>query len=371
MSEELVVVHTEWGRHWSGGTQQVALLLEGLAQRGVKGCLVCQEGSMLAERMQGKVALKTFNLRGEHDLFTWRKFAQWLKVFKERQESLGHKLLVHVHSRKGALPTLLIAKRLKLKTVLHWRVAAPMPSIVRRLADVVIAISNSAAEQARKIGIPEDRLVVIYSGVDIDRFTVPLGVRAETREIARTQFGIAKDDFVVVAVGRLVPLKGYDLLLETLALFPLNERPKVLLVGDGEERPNLERLATKLGLEGWVQFLGFLSDIRLALFAADVFVQPSRNEGLGVAILEAMASGLPVIASRVGGIPEIVRDGETGLLFTPNDPFSLKEALTRIRRDEDLRHKISKRAQEWVAEHHDIRLLPVRVHETYLRVSKG
>jgi hypothetical protein len=98
MSEEFVLVHTEWGRHWSGGTQQVALLLEGLAQRGVKGCLVCQEGSMLAERMQGKVALKTFNLRGEHDLFTWRKFAQWLRVFKERQESLGHKLLVHVHS---------------------------------------------------------------------------------------------------------------------------------------------------------------------------------------------------------------------------------------------------------------------------------
>ncbi|MCS7187474.1 MAG: hypothetical protein RMK89_11050, partial [Armatimonadota bacterium] len=90
MPEEFVIVHTEWGRRWSGGTKQVALLLEGLAQRGVKSYLVCQEGSMIAERMQGKVPLKTFNLRGEHDLRTWLDFARWLKVFWERQSSLNH-----------------------------------------------------------------------------------------------------------------------------------------------------------------------------------------------------------------------------------------------------------------------------------------
>jgi len=103
MPEEFIVIHTEWGRHWSGGTQQVALLLEGLAQRGINNYLVCQEGSMIAERILGKVPLKTFNLRGEHDLKTWWEFARWLKVFGERQSSLNCAILVHVQSLEVCL----------------------------------------------------------------------------------------------------------------------------------------------------------------------------------------------------------------------------------------------------------------------------
>ncbi len=365
MSEELVVVHTEWGRHWSGGTQQVALLLEGLAQRGVKGCLVCQEGSMLAERMQGKVALKTFNLRGEHDLFTWRKFAQWLKVFKERQESLGHKLLVHVHSRKGALPTLLIAKRLKLNTVLHWRVAAPV-RFPLRFTDAVITVSDIAAQQILKGNFPAEKVAVVRSSIDTKFFEPFDGARMQMRN----HLGLKEDGFVIAGMGRLVKGKGYEVLLKSLSELAPSDRPTLLLAGDGGERQKLEGLATGLGIAQQVKFLGFQSDVRPILWAADIFVHVPTTfpEGTPNAILEAMAAGLPVIATPVGGIPEIVRDGETGLLVPPNDHKALAEAILKLRQDEVLRTELGKQAQKWVQEYHDVRQLPERVIRVYSRV---
>jgi len=321
---------------------------------------------MLAERMQGKVALKTFNLRGEHDLFTWRKFAQWLKIFKERQESLGHKLIVHVHSRKGALPTLLIAKKLKLKTVLHWRVAAPV-RFPLKFADAVLAVSEAAAQQILKSGFPAERVAVVRSSIDTKFFEPFDGARMQMR----SHLGLKEDDFVVAGMGRLVKGKGYEVLLKGIAELAPPERATLLLAGDGNERQKLEDLAAGLGIAQQVKFLGFQSDVRPILWAADIFVHVPTTfpEGTPNAILEAMAVGLPVIATPVGGIPEVVRDGETGLLVPPNDHKALAEAILKLRQDEALRTKLGKRAQKWVQEHHDIRLLPERVIQVYNRVT--
>ena len=362
------MVHTEWGRHWSGGTQQVALLLEGLAQRGIRGCLVCQEGSMLAERMQGKVALKTFNLRGEHDLFTWRKFAQWLKVFKERQESLGHKLLVHVHSRKGALPTLLIARCMKLPTILHWRVAAPIRLPIRLLADAVIAISEAARVHACKAGMPTERIFLIQSAIHTEKFAPP---NKDTRLECRKWWGVEGSEFVVTSTGRMAPGKGHEVLLKAISQLSSDDRPIAILAGNGPEWEKLQQLACELRIRDFVHFVGFQNDIRPVLWAADVFVHVPTYfpEGVSVAVLEAMAAGLPVIATPVGGIPEVVRDGETGLLVPPNDHKALAEAILKLRQDEGLRTELGKQAQKWAQENHDVRQLPERVIQVYNQVT--
>lgn len=362
---KLIVIHVEWGRHWSGGTQQVALLLDGLIQHSVESCLVCQEGSMLAERMQGKVTLKTFNLRGEHDLFTWRKFAQWLKVFKERQESLGHKLLVHVHSRKGALPTLLIAKMLKLKTVLHWRVAAPV-RFPLKFVDAVLTDADAAAQQVVRRGFPPERVTVLRCSIDTKIFEPFDGARTQMRN----HLGLKEDGFIIAGMGRLVKGKGYEVLLKSLAELAPSDRPTLLLAGDGGERQKLEDLATGLGIAQQVKFLGFQSDVRPILWASDIFVHVPTTfpEGMPNAILEAMAAGLPVIATPVGGIPEVVRDGENGLLVPTNDHKALAEAILKLRQDEALRVELGKQAQKWVQEHHDVRQLPERVIQVYSRV---
>jgi len=367
MPEEFIVIHVEWGRHWSGGTQQVTLLLEGLAQRGISNYLVCQEGSMIAERVRGRVPLKTFNLRGEHDLRTWWDFARWLKVFRERQSSLNHALVVHVHSRRGAFPTLFIARRLKLPTVLHWRVAAPLNMPVKRLADAVIAISEAARNYALKAGMPSERVYLVRSAILVGNFLRP------NEEVAldfRRQWDIPENAFVVTETARMASGKGHDVILKAVAELPRSERPMVLMVGNGPEWKNLQRLAQDLGVGESVCFTGFLDDVRLALWASDVFAHVPNffPEGVSVAVLEAMAAGLPVIASKVGGIPEVVRDGETGLLVPPNDHKALAEAILTLKRDGELRKKLAERAQVWAKENHDAESMPAQIEAIYRQV---
>ena len=317
---------------------------------------------MLAERLSGKVPLKTFNLRGEHDLPTWRKFSKWLSVFRERQSSLNQSILVHAHSRKGALPTLLIARFQKVLTILHWRVAAPM-RFLSRLADVVIANSNAAAEKVIKGGVKPERVFVVRSSIDTEFFKPP----NSAKEQIRSHWGIDKSDFVVAGVGRLVKGKGYDLLLKSIAAIPPTERPILLLAGDGSERTSLEKLAADLGVSEKVRFLGFQNDVRSVYWAADVFahVPTTFPEGTPNAILEAMAAGLPVIASKLGGIPEVIRNGETGLLVPAGDLDALTETLLKLRSDPSLRAAIGQAGQNSVRENHSIHSLIERTLQVY------
>lgn len=359
------VVHVEWGQNWSGGTQQVALLLEGLKRLDIRGLLVCQENSILAERMQNKLTLKTFNLIGEHDLVAWWRFRNWLKTFRTEQVSLKIHLLVHVHSRKGAFPTLLIARLLELPTILHWRVASPIRFPIK-FVDAVIAVSESAARQALKRGLPPEKVSVVRSSIDT-KFFEP---NSKVREQAREKLGLENDEFVIAAVGRLVKGKGYDVLLRSLVNFPRSDCPTLLLAGDGNERQQLEKLSNSLGLSQQVRFMGFQADIRPVLWAADVFVHVPTNfpEGTPNAILEAMATGLPVIGSKIGGIPEIVRDGETGLLVPPDEPKAVAEAINKLRQDKTLSEQLGRQAQAWVQEHHDASQLPEKVFQVYSQV---
>ena len=256
------IVHAEWGRRWSGGTNQALLLVRTLKARGVQGVLVCPVGSAMEERAQGHgVPTVSFPLRGEGDLKAWWQFARWLKG----TTSSGTTLL-HAHSRRGALPTLLIARWLRLPTVLHWRVAAPMPRLLARLASFVVAVSEVAAEKARQAGIPKERVAVTRSVVESERFVPP----PNARRWARERLELPADAFVVAGVGRMVAGKGYEQLVEAVALMVPTERPHLLLTGDGPMRAELERAAAKRRVGDWVRFWGFQADVRPILWAADV-----------------------------------------------------------------------------------------------------
>lgn len=183
---------------------------------------------MLAEQMQGRVTLETFNLRGEHDLFTWWKFGRWLSVFWQKQKALGHTLLVHVHSRRGALPTLFIVRRLKLLTILHWRVAAPV-RFPLRLVNVVIADSGAAARQVLRRGYPLEKVTILRSGIDTKFFEPFDGAR----EQMRNHLGLGENEFIVASVGRLVKGKGHDVLLRGIANLEPSARPTLLFAGGG------------------------------------------------------------------------------------------------------------------------------------------
>jgi glycosyltransferase involved in cell wall biosynthesis len=225
------------------------------------------------------------------------------------------------------------------------------------LVDCVIAVSANVRDFCiSHIGLPAEKLVVIYNGVALP--TDPLPSRRE----ARTGLGLPHDGPVIGAVTRLDPVKGVDSLIRALAKV---SGGILVIIGDGPERATLEALANDLGVAGRIRWVGHRRDVPCLLPALDVLVQPSLHEGLPNAILEAMAARLPVVATAVGGTPEVVVDGVTGMLVPPRDPQALAAAVTALLRDPDLRRKMGRAGREQVERRFSIEETVRRTEELY------
>ncbi len=189
------------------------------------------------------------------------------------------------------------------------------------------------------MGVPASRLHVVSNGVPT--FTPD----AETRRRTRTALGVDDSTFVCLYVGRLESVKGLHTLVNAAARLTESggRAMRVLLAGNGSERAALESLCRSLRLAATVTFLGERSDVQELLNMADAFVMTSRTEGLPMALIEAMAAGLPCVATAVGGIPAVLAD-DAGILVPPEDPHAVAEALTRLAGDDLMRRQLSERA---------------------------
>jgi glycosyltransferase involved in cell wall biosynthesis len=203
--------------------------------------------------------------------------------------------------------------------------------LYNRRVDWVVAISRRIRDVLIAAGVDGERISVIPSGVDVARFRGTEDVRVRVR---RDEWGARSGEPVVLVVGALVARKGHAVLLRAArSLAARGLRPTCVFCGEGRGRSELEGLAADLGVAGSVRFMGWRSDVAPLLAAADIVVVPSLHEGLGVAALEAGAASRPVIASRTGGLAEVVLDGETGWLVPPDDPDALAAALEAALRD--------------------------------------
>ena len=209
----------------------------------------------------------------------------------------------------------------------------------------IIAVSEAVAESLTANGAPRTKIVVIPNGVDADAFSDAPGHRTE----ARATLGVPEAAFVVAAAGRLSPEKGFDILLDAARR---RKGMTFLLAGDGPLSDTLTR-----DLPPNTRLLGRLDDIRPLLSAADVFAVPSRREGQGIAALEAMAAGVPVIASRIGGLAEMLADGQTALLIPPNDPAALAAAFSRLENDARLRRNLAQSASALVHDRYRLEVM--------------
>jgi glycosyltransferase involved in cell wall biosynthesis len=215
------------------------------------------------------------------------------------------------------------------------------------LADRVTCVSQQVADfVAREVGIPSEETVVIPNGVDLHRFD-----RLPAKQEVRRTLGLPNDELLVGTVTRLNPVKRLDVLLRAVAAL---EGVHTVIVGDGPERRQLEAMADQLGLADRVHLVGHQQDVRPWLAALGVFVLSSDWEGMSNALLEAMAAGLPIVATAVGGVPEVVVDDATGLLVPPGDPNALAEAITRLLRDPDLRRTMGQAGRARVVQHFSI-----------------
>lgn len=239
----------------------------------------------------------------------------------------------------------------------RWRRRAAFRWACRRsLATVAVSQAGAAALAARLHASP-------------DAFTViPNGIRPEPPSGAdiRRELGLAPGTLLLIAIGNLYAVKGHDVLLHALAEGGVTLPPwHLAIAGRGEEQGRLEALAVELGLRGRLSLLGYRADVADLLDAADAFVMPSRSEGLPLALLEAMFAARPIVVSAVGGIPEVVRDGEDALLVSPGDVQALAEALARLLPDANLRHKLGERARATAAARYSVDAMADEYEDLY------
>jgi glycosyltransferase involved in cell wall biosynthesis len=236
-----------------------------------------------------------------------------------------------------------------------------------RYADRFFCVSDDIAAEVQVLGALAGRKVfVVANGIDTRAFHTRDGA-----ELLRNSLGIPVTAPVIGTVGRLSKVKCQDLLLRAFRQIG-SERPeaRLLLVGDGPERGPLEALARDLGLAGRVAFAGYQPQPEQYLRVMDVFALTSRAEGMPLAILEAWASALPVVATRVGGIPGLVEDGRTGLLVDSGDEPALTQALRRVLAEPGLARRLGEAGRDRAVSEFDTQCMAREYHRHYLELME-
>jgi glycosyltransferase involved in cell wall biosynthesis len=331
----LSIVHVDAERGFSGGEVQVFLLLEGLRRLGHRNLLVCPPESRAEEQARERgLAVRAVPMRSDADLpAVWRL----RRLLRESAPDL-----LHLHTGRATWLGALAARGLGIPVLTTRRMDRTVKRnarnrwLYRTGVRRVVAISPAVAEALLEGGVEPGRIRTIPSAVD------PAALRPRrTRDALRAEQGLGPGEPLLLALAALVRRKGLDVLLDALArLAAAGPPPRLWIAGEGPERAALERQAARAGLGERVRFLGRREDAADLLAACDVFVMPSRREGLGVAALEAMAAGRPVVASRVGGLAAAVQEGGTGLLVPPEDPAALASALSTLLGDATLRARL-------------------------------
>ena len=333
------VVHLETGRHLYGGALQVLYLAQGLEERGIKSVLMVPRASEIAAAARKRwLRVEEFPYRGEGDLVAATRM---LWRFSRRDVEI-----IHLHSRRGAdtlgglagtlVPAPVVLTRRVDNREADWLVGAKY-ALYRRVVAISGAIRDVLAEQ----GVPPGKISLVHSAVDASDWPHPEDAAARDAE-----FDLPAGVPAGAMVAQFVPRKGHWVLMHALGILKVRgHTPNVVLFGRGPTRERVAALAEAAGVHGQIRFAGFRDDLHRWLGSFDFCVHPALKEGLGVAALEAGAAGIPVVGARAGGIPEVVVDGETGLLCPAGDAGALAAAIERLLGDPEAAREMGKRAR--------------------------
>lgn len=357
------VLHVINGEHYSGAERVQDLLATTLPEFGYDVAFACvKPGSFDANRQNREVPLSNVAMRTRFDLTAARRLAG---VFREQKceilhahtprslmvasgaaKILGCPLVYHVHSPVGRDSKRTWANRLN-----TWSETRNLQQAAR-----LICVSNSLRDYMRGLGHPEEKLRVVHNGVTVS----PLEAQVADKSVFWT--------LGMVALFR--PRKGLEVLLEAIKILAEQNLPVRLKCVGGFESETYElevfKLSEKLNVGHLIDWIGFERDVRARLKEMQIMVLPSQfGEGLPMVVLEAMAVGLPVIASKVEGIPEAIRDGQDGLLFTPNNPQELASQIRQLVKNRGLWAEISKSAWQRQRSEFSDRSMAARVASVY------
>jgi len=329
-------LHIDTARTWRGGQNQVLTTLMGLRALGHRTMLVAHSEGELRQRAAEGLDLVPLAPKTELDLTAAWRLSRLLRQLKPD--------VIHAHDPHGvamaALALSMSTQIVKPPLVASRRVDFHLRgnSLSRwkyRQVDCFICASEAIRQMLVGDGVAESRAVTVHEGIDIERVE-----RADPANL-HGEFWLPHHAPIVGNVAALVPHKGQRHLIDAAKAVVLQmPDTRFIIAGEGELRPALERQIRDHHLEKHVLLAGFRPDVLSLHKAFDIFVMSSLTEGLGTSLLDAMAAGKPIVATRAGGIPEVVGDEETGVLVPPRDHDAMAEAIVRLLKDDTLRRKM-------------------------------
>jgi L-malate glycosyltransferase len=361
-------LHIDTARTWRGGQNQVLLTVNGLRSLGQRAALVAHPDGELRRRADEGLELIPIASRTEMDLTAAWRLARVIKRLKPD--------VIHAHdphgvamsslalslgsgSSPGRSPALVVARRvdfhLKGNSFSRWK---------HRQVDCFIAASNAIRAMLVADGVPESKVVTVHEGIDVEHVLAARPVNVHET------FFLPHHAPVVGNVGALVPHKGQRHLIEAAHLV-VQQLPDVrfVILGEGELREHLERLVREHHLEKHVLLPGFRVDVIGCIKGFDLFVMSSVTEGLGTSLLDAMACSKAIVATRAGGIPEVVDDGVTGILVEPRDHHGLAAAIVKLINDEQGRQRMATAGFERVSARFTVERMVAETAKVYARVA--
>ena len=350
--EPICSLHLNTATSWGGGERQTLLLVEGLRREGHQATIACPPASPLAQKARSSgIPLDEIPLRGELDLSSVRQLRrliqhvdpQILQLHTAHAHTIG--LLANFGLRRA--PSVIVQRRVAFSI---YRSGTPLLTRLkyRHGVDRYVAISNRIAEVLQQDGIDPQRIRVVHSGVT----ALPDPVRS-VKEL-RDQLQLTDSAPLLGSVGVLSENKGHRYLIEAMALLR-SRQPAAHLVligaGDEAEANSIDEVANKYGIADCIHRVGFQEDVSSWFAALDLYIHPTLEEGLGTSILDALTATRAVIASAVGGIPEVIEEGVTGRLIAPADPARLAQVIDQLLDDPTTAETLATAGKQRVEQH--------------------
>jgi len=369
-TRKMKILHLTTHLNTGGISQYVTTLAKALKNRGHTVVIASSGGG--GEKTLSSEGIKHIyvNIRTKSELspkviesfFTLKKFLK-----KEKID------LIHAHTRVTQVVSALLSfwQNVPYVTTCHGFFKKRLS---RRIfgcwGEKTIAISEAVRNQLiRDFNVDEEKIVLIHTGIELARFVKNISEEGKTRLKQKWNFD---GTFVVGTIGRLSPVKGHDVLLKAAKELVTDFSDiRIALIGSGPDEKRLRRLSKTLKLDKNVTFIASVDDTTEILPVIDIFVFPSIKEGLGLSLIEAMASGKPCIASRVGGIESLIEDGVTGLLVTPGNPHELAHAIKYMLKNRDKRDFFKDEARRRIINNFDIDRMVLQVEKLYEDVLKA
>jgi len=321
-------------------------LYRGLAQAGIALQIACEpDESNTRELVTANIPVRPLHIRHKLDIGAVRKLRRWLvnEGFDGFYAVSGKALAVSMLASSG-LKMFRVAYRGTCGHVKRWNPVSWLTYLNPRI-DCIICVSEAVRKYLQMQGVSSEKLVTIYKGHDIAWYE-------RQQKPSLSEFGIPAEAFVVCFAGTVRPVKGVDVLLKAIASLSASENIHCLVIGKIRDR-KVKKLARKIN--GRVHFTGFRTDAPLLIGASHVLIMPSlAREGLPRAIIEAMSQRVPVIGTNVGGIPEIVTDGQCGIIVPPGDSESIAKAILFLKQNPELRRQMGNNSQQKVIHNFNI-----------------